>query len=245
MNNKLWICGLSALWLAACASTDSNSGREAQDAANETPDMDIPENMSDWPAITEEGLHRVPDSRVAVVYADPEADLGLYDEVMILDVFISFRKNWQRDQNRTSASNMRVTQGDIDRIKDRLATEFNEVFHEVLEADGGFPIVDEAGESVLLLRPAIINLDVNAPDTMSAGRSRTFAEQAGSMTLYLEVYDSVTGALIAKAIDAQADRRQGFATWQTSVSNRQAARRILTDWAQALRDALDEAHPNR
>jgi hypothetical protein len=97
----------------------------------------------------------------------------------------------------------------------------------------------------LLLRPAIINLDVNAPDTMSAGMSRTMADSAGQMTIYMEIYDSLTGDLIAKALDPQADRHSGFMTWQSSASNTQAARRILRGWAQVLRDALDEAHPTK
>lgn len=192
------------------------------------------------PRVTEEGLVLVKDARFALVYVDPEADLSGYDSVMATDTFVSFRKNWRRDQNRSSAG-LRVSENDMNRIKTRLSDEFDSVFAEVLSSDDGWTIVEEAGENVLLLRPAIINLDVVAPDTMRSGRSKTYAEQAGEMTLYLEIRDSVTGALIAKGMDRQADRRRGYMQWQSSVANAQAARTILRGWATALREGLDHA----
>jgi len=129
----------------------------------------------------------------------------------------------------------------MERIRTRLAEEFTAVFTEVLQENDGYELVEERAEDVLILRPAIVNLDVNAPDTRSAGRSKTYASYAGEMTLYLEVYDSQTNALIAKALDRRTDRNNGFVTWQTSVSNSQSAKRVLRGWAQTLRDGLDEA----
>jgi hypothetical protein len=192
------------------------------------------------PDVTEDGLHRVPDSRMAVVYADPEADFSGYQRVQLLDAYVAFRKNWERDQRSTSISSTRVTSSDVEKIKQRLADEFHAVFTESL-VEGGYPVVDQAAEDVLLLRPAIINLDVNAPDTPRAGRSRTYTDSAGEMTLYVELYDSVTGDLIAKAVDRRVDRNSGYYTWSNSVTNRAAADRILKGWAEILVTALNEA----
>jgi len=192
------------------------------------------------PDVTEDGLHRVEDSKLSVVYIEPGADFSIYHKVMLLEPYVAFKKNWQRDQNRSSVH--RITTSDMEKMKERLKTEFQAVFIEVLEANDGYPVVEAAGEDVLLLRPAIINLDARAPDIQRAGVSQTYAESAGEMTLYLEVYDSVTGDLIGKALDRKMDRRTGYLTWQTSVTNKQAANRILSSWAQVLRDGLDEAH---
>jgi len=193
------------------------------------------------PEVTEDGLHLIPDSKLAIVYAQPGASLSGYDKVMLLDSYVAFRKNWERDQRSQSTSLTRLSSRDIERIKTDLAKAFRDVFTEELEK-GGYPVVSEAGEDVLLVRPAIINLDVNAPDTMSAGRTRTYTQSAGEMTLYVELYDSVTGDLIAKAMDRRADRsRDGFYTWTNSVTNRAAAQMILRGWAGILLQALDEA----
>jgi hypothetical protein len=193
------------------------------------------------PEVTEDGLHRVHDSRAAIVYAQPGADLSGYRQVQLLDAQVAFKKNWERDQRSSSASSLRISSKDIEEIKNDLAQEFRKVFQEVLDSNG-YTVVDAAGDDVLLIRPAIINLDVNAPDTMSAGRSRTYTYSAGEMTLYVELYDSVTGDLIAKAMDRRADRsNDGFYTWTNRVTNKAAADRILKGWADILVEALNEA----
>ncbi len=195
----------------------------------------------DPPEVTEEGLHLVKESKIALVYAVPGADLNGYHRIWLVEPHVAFKKNWQRDQNRSRRTN-KVSDSDMDRIRTRLAEEFTEVFAEVLKENDGYELVEERAEDVLILKPAIINLDVNAPDTRSAGRNRTYASSAGEMTLYLEAFDSQTNALIAKALDRGHDRNSSFVTWQTSVSNTQAAKRILRGWAQSLRDGLDEAN---
>ena len=158
------------------------------------------------PEVTEDGLERVHDSKLAVVYVEPGATLEAYTRVKLLDTYVAFKKNWARDQRSRSAQPLRVTSRDVENIKNSLAEEFQAVFIKELES-GGYPVVDESADDVLLVRPAIINLDVNAPDTPTAGRSRTYTSSAGEMTLYIELYDSVTGDLIAKALDRQKDRR--------------------------------------
>lgn len=194
------------------------------------------------PEVTEDGLHRVKDSRLAIVYAEPGADLAQYQRIKLLDAYVAFKKNWARDQRSRSADRLSVTSRDVEKIKNKLAEEFHTVFKNTLE-QGGYEVVDESADDVLLIRPAIINLDVNAPDTPRAGRSTTYTTTAGEMTLYVELYDSVTGDLIAKALDRRVDNagRHGFYTWANSVTNKAAADRILEGWASILLDALNEA----
>lgn len=194
------------------------------------------------PEVTEDGLVRVPDSRMAVVYVDPEASLEPYAKVMLLEAYVAFKKNWRRDQNSSSVSRIGVTSNDMERIKTQMAKEFNEVFSETLEK-GGYPVVEQAGEDVLLIRPAIVDLNPTAPDTMKSGMSRTYTQSAGDMSLYIELYDSQTGDIIAKALDKRVDgRHDGYYSWANPASNRHAAKKILSGWAEILLDALNEAH---
>lgn len=201
----------------------------------------LPANDNELPQITEEGLHRVPDSKLAVVYADPGAEFAAYKRVQLLETYVAFKKNWLRDQRSRSAQPLSVTTKDVERMKETMAAEFREVFVEVLES-GGYEVVDEADDDVLLIRPAIINLDPTAPDTPRAGRSTTYVASAGEMTLYVELYDSVSGALLAKALDRKADRStSGVYTWSNAATNKQASKRILKGWATILLEALNEA----
>ncbi len=193
------------------------------------------------PEVTVDGLVRIDSSEWGAVYAEPGADLSGYDQVIILEPAVSFKKNWQRDYNRVSRS-ARVSEQDMQKIRERMAKEFGEVFSEVIAGDDGYPVVDEAGPTVLILRPAIVDLDPTAPDNIGVGRSKTYAQSAGSMGLYLEIYDSETGDMIAKAYDNKADRRNGYLNWQSTSANQQAAKQILRAWAGDLREALDKAH---
>ena len=190
------------------------------------------------PEYTVEGLKLVPNSKnMALVYAEPGADLSQYGRVYLTEPYVAFKKNWKRDHNRGA---LRVTSSDMERIKKSVAELFMEIFTEELEK-GGYTLADERAEDVLIVKPAIIDLDVKAPDVRAAGRTNTFTTSAGSMTLYLELYDSETGDLLAKALDAKGDRDSGFMEWQTKSANYAAAKRMMRPWAEALRKALDEA----
>jgi hypothetical protein len=190
------------------------------------------------PEITEDGLHLVKDTKLALVYAEPGADLSQYKRIYMTDAYIAFKKHWQRSQNRQSSN--RVSTNQMDKIKVEVAELFKEVMTETLE-EGGYELVTEVADDVLIIKPAIINLNITAPENRSAGMTRTFSESAGDMTLYLELYDSVTGDLIAKALDQQYDRQTGYIQWQNRVTNTAAARRIMRHWAKVMKDGLDEA----
>ena len=186
-----------------------------------------------------DNLAPVEDAAVGMAYIDPEADFSVFKRVKMLDTFVAFRSGWQRDQRRGSRSN-RVSANDMDRIKADVSTMVNEVFATQLEADDGFEITDETGDDVLLIRAAIIDLDITAPDTMSAGRSRTFAASTGAATLYIELFDSVSGQIIGRAADRQAVRSAGGnVTWSNRVTNSADARRMFRGWADTLRGFLD------
>jgi hypothetical protein len=195
-------------------------------------------NKKEIPEYTVEGLKLVPNTKdIAYVWAEPGADLSQYNRVYLAEPYVAFKKNWRRDQNRGT---MKVKNSDMDRIKIEVKKLFMELFTEELQK-GGYELSDERAEDVLIVKPAIIDLNVNAPDVRSAGRSNTFTTSAGSMTLYLELYDSETDDLLAKALDPTGDRESGHMQWSTSVSNRAAGRRMMRPWAEALRKGLDRS----
>lgn len=202
----------------------------------------LAKEKQELPAETHDGLVLVPDRKVYSAYLDPEADLGIYNKIMILDCYVAFKKNWQRDHKRTG-SMLSVSSSEMDRIKEGVAELFQEVFAEELSENGGYQIVDTAGDDVLLVRPAIIDLDVAAPDTMSAGMTRTYTTTAGAATLYIELYDSVTGDILARAADRrEAQTMGGYMTYSNRVTNTADARRMMLKWAVLLRERLDEFH---
>ncbi len=193
------------------------------------------------PEVTHDGLRLVPDTEVAAAWVKPGADFSGYQRVLILEVPVAFRKNWEREQRRGSIH--RVTSRDVERMKRDLAEQFREVFVEQLDTKGGYNVVDSADSDVLLLRPAIVDLDVTSPDLDQPGRSYNFASSAGAATLYLELYDSVSGEILARVLDRKAANYPGnVMRWSNKVTNRAEARKILAGWAGLLRQRLDEIH---
>lgn len=195
------------------------------------------------PDKTTDGLDRVKSKKVDALYWKQGATLDAYKRIHIDDCFVAFKKNWERDYNRDQVDlSMRVSDDDMARIKKELAAEFIKEFTEELQKRGGYEITDEIGADVLLLRPAIVNLDVNAPDVRGPSMVTTFVSSAGQMTLYMEIYDSATSDKIGLVMDARADSSPGRGQRANEVTNRAAADRMLRHWAHLLREALDEAH---
>jgi len=191
------------------------------------------------PQLSLDGLELVEKDSRGELYADPLVDWNVYTQILLDPASVSFRRNWQRDQN--SSQPFKVRTSDMEKIKSDLSELFNEVFTKELTTEGGYLITADSAENVMRITPRIVDLDVYAPDTPTPGIQKAYTRSAGRMTLKLEIYDSVTGDLIATASDRKEAPDRGYMQWTTSVSNREAARQMLQRWAKDLRVRLDEA----
>jgi hypothetical protein len=185
----------------------------------------------DW-----DGLVRRPHPRLGGVWVRPDAEVVAYRSVMLDPVEVSFA-----DPNRRSGGTRRLNARDVASIQTRLAELFREVFRTEL-GRGGYQLVDEPGPETLRVRAAIVDLNVTAPDTMAPGRTRTYTASSGSMTLVMELRDSISGELLARAVDTRSARSTGALSLTNRVTNTADARRAIGVWASALRRALDDLY---
>ena len=199
----------------------------------------LPAMAADEPPKEWDGLARVSSKKLDHLYKLPEADFSGYKRVRLDPIEVEFDKNWKPNQNERSSSR-RLTNEDLERIKKALAEEFRKVFTEELTKNG-YPVVEESDDDVLRVSAAIVNLYITAPEKMSAGRSRTYTTSAGHMTLAVELRDSVTGKLMARAVDSVQGRDTGNFMVTNSVTNMSSARTALSKWAVVLREGLDDA----
>ena len=73
----------------------------------------LAESRKDVPEYTVEGLKLVPDTKdIALVWAEPGADLAQYDRIYLVDPYVAFKKNWQRNFNRDSMTKVRTNDDD-------------------------------------------------------------------------------------------------------------------------------------
>jgi hypothetical protein len=187
---------------------------------------DVPDN---W-----DGLVRVKAKRMDAAFLAPGADFRAYTKVMLDPAHVAFHKDWFKNINETSPGVSRdVTQEDAEKILARARTGFSEVFTKEFEK-AGIGVVTEPGPDVLRLSPAVIDLYINAPDTQSAGMSRTYTMDAGEATVLLEARDSVSGALLGRVLDRRETQGAGVATVTSSVTNIAEFERLFSQWAKIV-----------
>jgi hypothetical protein len=185
-----------------------------------------------------DGLTKVQAKRLDAVYLLPGADFRAYTKVMLDPTEVALQKNWLRDYNQQTNFSTRMSDADAQQLLDKVRSGFEQVFEKVYTT-AGYPITTTPGPDVLRVRTAVVNLSVVAPDVMSAGRTRTFSREAGGATVILEVRDSLTGALLGRAVDSQSVGDDG-SYLRNSVTNRSDFERVFNRWAKISVDGLAE-----
>jgi hypothetical protein len=186
---------------------------------------------------TADGLTKVQVKGIDLAYRREGVSLAPYRKLIVDPVEVAFHKNWDP---RRPGSNLKMSANEIANIRNGVGKIVQEEFEKALQAGGNWQIVKDPGPDVLRLKPKVLNLYVNAPDTKQAG-VRTFTVSSGEMTLLLELTDSETGALLARAVDRQESRDTGMWQVSSSVTNAAEAQQIAARWAKILRDRLDKA----
>ena len=241
-------CG--SLWLlASCAILTSVCGCSTTATSSSTPAAQANSPASTGAQQTAQqvlpyGLHLVSQIPQGLLYVRPGANFSKYTKVKILECFVAMQPGWQQSHNeRIQDLDQYITDADVQSIKNILATQFKQVFSKAL-TQAGYPVVDTTGPDVLLLRPALVNVEVTAPDLFSSNADDTFVRSAGSATLYLELWDPVSKTILARGINSAADRQANGQVWaQTAnfTTNREAADAILKQWADNLVKHLQAA----
>ncbi len=186
-----------------------------------------------------DGLVKVKAKKFGLVYLRPGADFRAYGKVMLDPTEIAFQKDWKRNYNNSSASmSNRLTDKDLERMANEGRKGAGEILQKAYAA-GGYPVVTDPGPDVLRVRTALVDITVSAPDTNSPANVRTYTRDAGGATLVVEVRDSMTGALMGRAIDARTI--DDFTMqWRTRVSNRADFSRQIETWAKNSVKGLNE-----
>jgi Protein of unknown function (DUF3313) len=178
-----------------------------------------------------DGLVQVKSKRLELVYLYPGADFRGYTKILLEPTEVAFRKNWQRDYNSASGSlSSRVSDREVEEAISAGVRAAHDIFAEAW-TKGGYAIVTEPGPDVLRVKTGVMNVSVSAPDRPSAGRSYTFASEAGYATLFVEARDSLSGALLGRAVDNSIAGDSSTA-WRTRVSNRADFRDLAQRWAE-------------
>jgi hypothetical protein len=183
-----------------------------------------------------DGLEKVKIKNVDSVERRPGVDWKGYTKVLVQPVDVSFSRSWSARDYGTFG----LTGKDVTRMRTGLAEITQTIFKDVLQK-GGYTVVEEPAEGVLAVKPDIVDLYVNAPDARNAGSTRVFVFSPGEMRLALELSDSITGTVLARARDKKRGNEIEGLQWANSTYNRAEAERAVRGWATQLKNALDAA----
>jgi Protein of unknown function (DUF3313) len=196
-----------------------------------------PAPTPDKPPQQWDGLERRASEALDNVYVRPNVQFSAYKSVRLDPVNVEFDEKWDPNQGKKGLSG-RITTSDIKRIREDLATSLRKVLVDTL-AKGGYPVVEGDGEDVLRVTASLVDVYINAPGKTGTDAYRNFTMESGRITLFMELRDSVTGQVLARAVDTSQGNRAKQLQWTDSVSNSTEAQQVFGEWATQLRRALD------
>jgi hypothetical protein len=182
---------------------------------------------------TPDGLQKRANSRVDSVYAAPGASLARYRKVMLDELDVAFKADWQ--QRHPEISGIEI--GDVRTLGASL---FRAAFAAELEK-GGYPVVEKPGPDVLRVKAAVLDVDFAPASAAAAAVGGKYIVTTADVSLAAELCDSASGAVLARVIDRNRGRNVGNLEMSSEQNTSKDALQAFTTWAGLLREALDSA----
>ncbi len=189
--------------------------------------------------VTVDGLVRVDNAVVPVAYRKPDMDLTPYTRFMLDPVEVAYQKdpgNRRRSETAGASGNFALSPSQMETLKGM----FREAVVEALTEDDGYELTKEPGPDVLRITASLIDLVVSVP-TERVGRQDVYARSYGLVTLILELRDSQSGEILARAGDRREPTRNTTASLdqESPTFMRSDTIRLFQHWADLLRERLD------
>ena len=202
--------------------------------ATSTPTIDTSPNAE----VTFDGLHEVKGSTASKAWARPGLDLTGYTKILLEGAGIEYRPGGE--SGRTAMARSRGGPYEVtEEQKERFQQIVTEAFRDELGKSKLFTIVEESGPDVLLIRGALLDVVSYVPPE-PIGRTDIYLSRIGEATLVLEIRDSITEAILARAADRRAlENVSGRLVKSNRVTNAADVRFLAQDWASLLRRRLE------
>jgi hypothetical protein len=182
---------------------------------------------------TPDGLVRVPARSVGGVYRAPDASFNQYQRLILEPPTIEFVDDWAKNHPA-------VTPKEIARLRAQTIELLRDEFSRELVERGPFEFADEPAADVLLVSPAIEDLNILAPDvsveSYVTGRPVTFK-------LSGDLRDAQSGRVVGRVIvyhaPEQNERNELRISNRTTIAHLQ--RKVYADWSQLVHEAINVA----
>ncbi|MBL8202086.1 MAG: DUF3313 family protein [Chromatiales bacterium] len=193
---------------------------------------------------TWDGMVPVRDSGLKEAWIKPDINLSSYEQMLLLPIEVQFRAV------RPTAGTTRYTSQDREfplsaADQKRLVDMVTDVFREELAKSRHLTLTTAPGPDVLLVRASLVDIVSKVPPEIP-GRNEIFLDEVGEATLVLELQDSQSGEMLARAVDRRAadpvDIGNSNVSRVTSVEAWSEVRRVARRWASVVTQRIDQLH---
>jgi hypothetical protein len=178
------------------------------------------------------------------VWVRKDIDVSGVTKIMFHGLGVEYRNDSGPYSGRAGTGSMRARsstsefQLDAD-TRALFQEEIRGAFLEEFQSSTVFEIVEEPGPDVLGIHVGLLDVVSRVPPD-SVGRSRVFLDSVGEATLVLELRDSISHTVLARAVDRRAAQSQGTMIESSPPRNRAEVRRLGRRWGQILRDGVEK-----
>ena len=216
--------------VAGVALTASFSGLSAAPRLQTGPDAEV----------THDGLHRVDKTVMSAAWVQPDLSLGGYDKLMLIEAEFTY-KAVNNEGKRYVPGRSKDTQFYIpEESRERVEREMRDAFVAELGKLQRYELVNEPGPGVLTLVAGVYDIVSSVPPANTCtGRCDIYLSQVGQATLVLELRDSLSDEILARAVDRRAAQTAGWPVSANTVTVWAEVRRLASSWGQRVRTGLE------
>ena len=184
----------------------------------------------------ENGLVQTKDTSFRLAYVKPGASFAKYKTIQLRALEIPPDA---RDAGSGQTKRFRESYILGDKEVAALQGAYKDTIQDIL-GKAGYTFVDTPGADTLIVAPMIMKIRLNAPIESSrmgySGRSRTYSQGAGSITIGGVLADGSSNEVLAQVVDH--NYPGSFWRVNNSVTNLADAKTAFAKWARALRETL-------
>ena len=152
--------------------------------------------------VTHDGLYRVDKTVMSAAWIKPDIDLRGYDKLMIVGTGFSYRtvdnEGKRYSPGRSNDSDFYIAP----KNRERIETEMREAFTRELVNLDRYKIVSDPAPDVLMLVGGVIDVVSSVPPVDTCvNRCDVYLSKVGEATLVLELRDSMSNEILARAVD--------------------------------------------
>lgn len=188
--------------------------------------------------ISHDGLSSIQLNDVDAAWARTDIDLHRYNKIILEEAGIQYRlagNTAGTQQERKVADELILSKEQKQQLKAVVSNAFNQE----LQRSKKFTLVSEPGPNTLLIRGGLLDVVAKKPAATRDSGTLVYVSEIGEASLVLEIFDSQSGTILARAIDHGVAGRPNAVSLGNTLTTWIEVEKVAKQWARTLRTHLE------